>query len=85
MSETENNKHNIKNTKQTTKQNLNRKPTIGYHIVERSVATKRNPCSQWSFSDEDNMMKLGKVSKMAHGNTVGRGGLRRWIMQFFEQ
>ena len=61
-----------------------RERSTGFHIVERAIKYKRNPCSQWTFCQEDNMMKLGRISTRAHGGAVGRGALRRWVMQAFD-
>ena len=48
------------------------------------MKTRRNPCADWSFSDEDGMVKMGKLGSAAHGSTVGRGALHRWVMQVLQ-
>ena len=55
-----------------------------YHIFQDTIRTRRNPTHQWAFSDEDAMMKIAKVCKGCHGTSLGKRGLERWILQFFQ-
>ena len=57
--------------------------TSWYHVWSDAVRTRRNPAHDWAFSSEDAMGKIGKVCNKSHGATIGRGGLRRWLIGFF--
>lgn len=44
--------------------------------------SRKNPCSQWAFGDEDSMMKLARIAAKCHGASVDRRTLERWLLQY---
>ena len=55
-----------------------------WHVWRDTLKTKRNPCWQWAFCDEDSMMKYVRVSAASHPSTIPRSALERWVLRVWE-
>ena len=55
-----------------------------WHVWRDTLRTKRNPCWQWAFCDEDSMMKYVRVSAASHPSTIPRSALERWVLRVWE-
>ena len=51
------------------------------HVWKDTLRTARNPAWQWTFVDEDSMMKYVKVAAKSHPSTIPRSALERWVMR----
>ena len=54
------------------------------HVWKDTLRTARNPAWQWTFVDEDSMMKYVKVSAASHASTIPRAALERWVLRVWE-
>ena len=60
-----------------------------HHLIdhaERSCQqTEWNPCSCWTFSDEDNMGFMSGIFQACHATTINSAGIERWLLQFCDE